>query len=149
MRDATISLVRKQIHLVDSVCSGIIDYAVGQGTKQFDYRGFWATNPGSDGVMFLDGEQPLVRKEVIDACLTRFAKASARIVAPSFDGKARNPMLFHRELYPELLRLTGDDRHAAIAVRKAPQKTALVECGRNLIFGFERPLDFDRIKELA
>lgn len=142
-------LVRKQIHLVDERLFWITDYAVDQGTNAGVVSGLWATNPRSDGVLFLDGGQPLVRTELIDALLARFRESSAWIVAPSFHGKARNPLLFHRELFPELLGLSGK-RTPRSVLRKHRSKAVLVECSDEIPFlDLDVRSDFDRIEELA
>ena len=142
-------LVRKQIHLVDERLFWIADYAVDQGTNASVISGLWATDPKSDGVLFLDGDQPLVRTELIDALLARFRESGAWIVAPSFHGKAHNPLLFHRELFPELLRLAGK-RTPRSLLRKHRRKTALVECSDEILFlDLDVRSDFNRIEELA
>ena len=142
-------LVRKQIHLVDERLFWITDYAVDQGTNAGVISGLWATNPKSDGVLFLHGDQPLVRTELIDALLARFRESGAWIVAPSFHGKAHNPLLFHRELFPELVRLSGK-RTPRSLLREHRRKTALVECSDEILFlDLDVRSDFDRIEELA
>ena len=142
-------LVRKQIHLVDERLFWITDDAADRGPNPGVISGLWATNPKSDGVLFLDGDQPLVRTGLINALLARFRESGARIVAPSFHGKAHNPLLFHRELFPELLRLSGK-RTPRSLLREHSRKTVLVECSDEILFlDLDVRSDFDRIEELA
>lgn len=88
--------------------------------------GLGASHPESDGVMFVAGDLPSVRKAMINALITRFANSSASIVAARSSDQPPNPILFGRELYPELLKLTGDDRGLSL-LEKHIEKTALVE----------------------
>jgi molybdenum cofactor cytidylyltransferase len=141
--------VRKQIHLVDERLFWIADDNAGRGTNAGVISGLWAINPKSDGVLFLDGDQPLVRTELINALLARFRESGAWIVAPSFRGKTRNPLLFHRELFPELLRLSGK-RTPRSLLRKHRRKAVLVECSDEIPFlDLNVREDFERIEELT
>lgn len=71
--------------------------------------GLWATHPSSDGAMFLVGDQPLISKELINTLAEKFIAQSAWIRgAPTFKHQPRNPVVFRRNLFPELLQLTGD-----------------------------------------
>src|SRR5919107_1683649 len=77
-------------------------------------------------VICVVGDQPLVRKDLLDALIQRFEQSSALIVAPSFRGQARNPVLFRRELFPELLKLKGD-RGGRLLIQKYKARTDLVD----------------------
>jgi len=88
--------------------------------------GLWASNPQSDGVMLLGSDQPLIGKDLIQALIERFEKSSAWIVAPSFTDQPHGPALFRRNLFPELLRLTGDDMGLCL-LKKYAEDTAVVE----------------------
>ena len=68
----------------------------------------------------------MIRPELINSLVERFENTHALIVAPRFQGQARNPVLFRRDLFPELLRLTGD-RDGRELIKKYRKKTALVE----------------------
>lgn len=141
--------VQKQITLADERLFWLMNYAADRGQSTSVIAGLWATNPKSDGVMFLLGDQPLIRTELINALIERFAESSAWIVAPSFNGEARNPLLFRRELFPELLQLSGD-RGPVTLLEKHRKKTALVECQDGISFlHLDVREDFERIKELV
>jgi molybdenum cofactor cytidylyltransferase len=109
----------------------------------------WAANQASDGVMFLVGDQPLISKELINSLIEKFDDSSALIVAPKFHGEAHNPVLFRREMFPELLKLTGD-RGGRALLEKYRKKTALVDWQDELPFlDIDLPEDYERLKELA
>jgi len=82
--------------------------AVDQGQSTSVIAGIWAIDPKSDGVLLLTGDQPTIRPELINSLLERFENSTALIVAPSFQGQIRNPILFRRDLFPKILQLTGD-----------------------------------------
>lgn len=141
--------VRRQINLADERLFWLLNYAADRGLSTSVIAGLWAANPESDGVMFLVGDQPLIRKELINSLIERFADNSSLIVAPKFNGEARNPVLFRRELFPDLLKLTGD-RGGRALLEKHRKMTTLVEWQDELPFlDIDLPEDYERIKGLA
>lgn len=88
--------------------------------------GLWASHPQSAGVMFISGEQPTIRKELIDSLIAKFESDPASIVAASLAGQPREPILVRRRLFPELLKLTGDEGVSSL-IAKHPTDTALVD----------------------
>jgi molybdenum cofactor cytidylyltransferase len=76
--------------------------------------------------LFLVGNQPMIRGDLIDTLIERFRSSTALIVAPSCQGQPRNPVLFRRDLFPQLLRLTGD-RGGRALLDEHREKTALVD----------------------
>jgi len=140
---------RRQIHIVDERLFWLINYAADRGQSTSVIAGLWAVNAASDGAMFLRGDQPLVRPELINALIEKFDDTSAWIVAPCFKGEARTPILIHRKLFPELLELTGD-RSVQSLLAKHKRKTALLEWAEEFPFlDAEMRADYERLKQLA
>jgi molybdenum cofactor cytidylyltransferase len=141
--------VRRQISLSDERLFWLLNYAADHGQSTSVTAGLWAANPASDGVMFLLGDQPLISKELINSLIDKFDGSTAAIIAPKFNGEARNPVLFRRQVFPELLKLTGD-RGGRALVEKHPRKTAFVDWLDELPFlDIDVPQDYERLKELA
>ena len=118
--------VQQKISLVDKRLYWLINEAADQGQSTSVIAGLWAIDPKSDGALFLLGDQPMILRELINSLLKRFENSNALIVAPSFGGQTHNPVLFRRDLFPELLQLTGD-RDGRELIEKYRKKTALVE----------------------
>jgi molybdenum cofactor cytidylyltransferase len=134
--------------LVDERLFWMMNYAADRGRSTSVIAGLWASHPESDGVMFLVGDQPLISPELINSLIERFAATSAWIVAPSFNGEARHPLLLRRRLFPELLRLSGDCDAGALLERYR-KETALVEWQDGVSFlHLDVREDFERIKEI-
>jgi molybdenum cofactor cytidylyltransferase len=141
--------VRQRITLAHDRLHWLVNYAADRGQSTSVIAGLWAIEPRSEGALFLVGDQPLVRKDLIDAVIERFKQSSALIVAPSFKGRARNPVLFRRELFPELLKLTGD-RGGRLLIEKYKNSTDLVEWHQEMPFlDIDVREDYERLKELA
>jgi molybdenum cofactor cytidylyltransferase len=81
--------------------------------------GVAAVRAGAPGVVVLLADQPFVTVGAIDRLIETADASGRRVVASSFDETIGPPAFFHRDLFPELLALTGDrgaraviDRHA-------------------------------------
>jgi molybdenum cofactor cytidylyltransferase len=141
--------VRRHVCLVNERLLWLVNYAADQGQSSSVIAGLWAIHPKSDGAMFLVGDQPMLRSELIDALIARFEQTDALIVAPSFHGITRNPVVFRRDIFPELLKLKGD-RGGRSLIKKHRDKTAVVEWKDELPFiDLDVPADYERLKELA
>lgn len=62
-----------------------------------------------DAVLFCVADQPLLRRETIEAEVDFFLEHPANIVALSHKGKRGNPCLFPARFFPELMALEGDN----------------------------------------
>jgi len=127
----------------------LLKYGADGGPNSSMIAGLWAIDPNSDGVLFLAGDQPFIRSELIDALIERFENSHALIVAPSFQGQPRNPLLFRRELFPDLLKLTGD-RSGRALLEKNRDKAELVPWGEEIpCVDVNARTDYERLKEPA
>ncbi len=61
-----------------------------------------------DGILYAVGDQPRVTEKTVNALLDAFLKDPTRIVAPVANGRRGNPVLFPKDLFGELLQLSGD-----------------------------------------
>lgn len=144
-----LKLVRQRITLAHDRLHWLVNYAADRGQSTSVIAGLWAIEPRSDGALFLVGDQPLVKNDLINALIERFQQSSALIVAPSFRGQARNPVLFRRELFPELLKLKGD-RGGRLLIQKYKARTDLVDWQQETPFmDIDLREDYERMKELA
>jgi molybdenum cofactor cytidylyltransferase len=83
-------------------------YASGQSTSLQAGLAALAEKPTpSQGVLFVLGDQPLVKQETINL-LIDFHTQHGGIVAPYYLGVRGNPILFDHKFIPELSGLTGD-----------------------------------------
>lgn len=63
---------------------------------------------GTEALMILLGDQPLVSREIINRLLIEFDKHQRGIVVPVYQGRRGHPVIFSIKYKPELLRLEGD-----------------------------------------
>jgi len=81
-----------------------------------------------DSALIILGDQPLVTPRIIDTVISTWQMTGKRIVAPLYDRKRGNPILFAASLFPELLEVTGDEGGRSI-VERHRQELETVELG--------------------
>ena len=121
-----LAVAGREIKLADRRLIWHLNSAAAQGRSAAVIAGLWASHPESDGVMFVAAEPPVAPKELINALIERFLTSPAAIITAGIREQPPNPILFRRDLYPELLKLTGDDCGLTLLERHI-EKTALVE----------------------
>lgn len=123
---SNLAQVRREIRLIDARLFWYADSAAHQNTSAAIIAGLWASHPRSQGVMFLAGNQPSIRNELINSMIDRFKRSSASILAATFADRPRRPILVRRDLFPELLALRNNDtEHTLLESHK--QQTELIE----------------------
>ncbi len=104
--------------------------------------GIATLSAGTEGALIALGDQPFLAPEVIPALLAAAERTGKPIAAPRYRDGLGNPVLFAREIFPELDRLSGD-RGARAVVERDPSRVALVD------FGFPMPRDLDTPEDYA
>lgn len=123
--------------------AGLIELA-----KEFSFTPIWNDAPGAGvsrsialglaalgdcpGALFLVADQPLLRRESVDALVTLWQERAEGIAALGHGGIRGNPCLFPARLFPELLALTGDRGGAAVIRRHEDLLTLLEVDSREL-----------------
>lgn len=79
-----------------------------------------------EAVLIALGDQPSLAPAIIPALLAARRTSPKLIVAPRYRDGQGNPVLFKREIFPELLRLTGDQGARPI-LQKEPARVEWVE----------------------
>ena len=78
------------------------------------------------GALFLVADQPLLRRESVNALVTLWGEKPEGIAALGHRGVRGNPCLFPARLFPELLALTGD-RGGTAVIRRHEDLLSLLE----------------------
>ena len=80
------------------------------------------------GVIVLLGDQPLITTYVIDRLIEAWKETEKQIVAPLYNGRRGNPVIFGADLFPELMMVTGDEGGRSV-IEQHRQDIARVEVG--------------------
>ena len=90
------------------------------------------------------GDMPLVTGAIIQQVIAAYDPAEGRsIVAPAFQGRVGNPVLWDRRFFPDIAGLTGDVGARPLLERHRHQ-VAIVEVGDNAVLR-----DFDTVESLG
>ena len=127
--------IREQVPLHDFEIIHNQDYFAGQSTS---IRRTIETMPDDvSAVVFVLGDQPLQVPEVIDTIIGSYRDDPAPAVQPQFADGPGNPVLIDRELFGELLELTGDTG-ARPVLRELGDRIRRIDCS-----AYRRPSDVD------
>jgi molybdenum cofactor cytidylyltransferase len=117
------------------------DHAEGMGASL--RTGIASLPADAAGAFVFLGDMPRVPVSVLPP-LARALAAGAPAAAPVFQGRRGNPVLIGRELFPELLRLTGD-AGARSVLQSLGDRLALVEAPDDgVLFDVDQPADLRR-----
>jgi molybdenum cofactor cytidylyltransferase len=81
-----------------------------------------------DGALVILGDQPLITTHILDTLIATRQTTRKRIIAPLYNGKRGNPVLFEASLFPELMQVTGDEGGRSV-IERHRQDMATVEVG--------------------
>lgn len=99
--------------------------------------------PNATGLLIALGDQPVTDDRIVPGLLAAFGMGGeARIIAPRYRGVRGNPVVFHRELVPELLAITGDQGARDVVARDA-NRVWLID------FDCHAPVDVDTPEDLV
>ncbi len=79
-----------------------------------------------DSALIMLGDQPLITPQMIDTLIATRRTTGQHIVAPLYDGRRGNPVLFDASLFAELLTTTGDEGGRSV-IERHRQELATVE----------------------
>ncbi len=94
--------------------------------------GLQAVSPQAQAVLVLLGDQPLINHDIIDTLIDKYEESGSIMVAPVYNGKRGNPILFDRTLIPDLIRVTGDKGGREI-IKKYLAQLATVDFGPTIL----------------
>ena len=139
--------IQQEIPLKHEKLRWAVNERAAEGQSTSIIAGLKTISPHSEAALFLVGDQPLVKLELINGLIELFQQSSALTVAPTFQGQTRNPVLFHRDLFPELLKLMGD-RGGKGLIEKYKDKAAFLKWNDEAPFlDVDRWEDYEKLKK--
>ncbi|HST20747.1 MAG TPA: NTP transferase domain-containing protein, partial [Blastocatellia bacterium] len=118
----------------------------GEGCASSYRAGITATNPDSDAIMIILGDQPGVESEIINGVAEKWRQGDGQIVLASYQGRKGHPMLFAKPLFDKLIGLHGD-KAAWKLVDRNPDLLREVSFDRPFPEDIDTQEDFERIAQ--
>lgn len=109
--------------------------------------GINALSPDTEGALVLLADQPNLKPHTINRFLESFENSGKKIVVGRYQQITGNPVLFHRDFFPELLRLQGDVGARSL-LRRLPDEIATVEIPLDQCLDIDTMEDFKKMKIL-
>lgn len=123
----------------------VVNAAPEEGQAGSLRAGIAALPASVDAVLIALGDQPALAPSIIPALLAARRTSAKLIVAPRYRDGQGNPVLFKREIFPELLRLTGDQGARPI-IQKEPARVEWVELDLPMPPDVDTPADYEKIR---
>ena len=98
-----------------------------------------------DAVLIVLGDMPLITRETINEIINAYHEGCTAVI-PTHRGLRGNPVLIHRSLFNELMRLRGDV--GARELLKGRADVCYVECGPEVIMDIDTLDDLARIERI-
>lgn len=98
-----------------------------------------------DYYLFMTGDQPYLSRETLECFFIKGAEGRYAMISASFGERLGNPVMFHRQLYQELMNLKNDEGGRRVWKRYAAGElhTALVQASAEReLKDFDLPEDF-------
>lgn len=98
---------------------------------------------GADAAMVFLADQPFISREIVNQLISIFkSNMELDIVTASFNHIPRPPVLFAKNIFPEIMRLQGDQGARELVRGKENGKRKIIECTDRLQF-----LDIDQVND--
>lgn len=101
---------------------------------------------GSDGALFLVGDQPFVSPDLIKRIISRFSSEGCKIVACRLKGVWMNPMLFDRMYFRQLMSISGDSGARQVALMNPDSVCAVDIDDPNVLFDIDTLNDLEKAR---
>ena len=99
----------------------------------------------TEAALIVLGDQPFLPREVIPALIAALAEPGKAIAAPRYRDGRGNPVLFARDIFPELLGIAGD-QGARSVLERDPARVAFVNFDFPMPDDLDTPDDYDRLR---
>jgi molybdenum cofactor cytidylyltransferase len=109
-------------------------------------RGLLALRPGIQAALIALADQPALTSQVVSDLVDRYRTTRAPIVAPTYEGRRGNPVIFDRSLFAELLMVEGDKGGRALLDRYASQVEKVELDDPAALFDVDTFEDYERVQ---
>jgi molybdenum cofactor cytidylyltransferase len=147
--DQVVVVVGAQAEAVQRALSGLPvefarneEWAAGMSTSV--RTGLGVLRPEIQAALMVLADQPGLTPELLRTITARYRRTGAPIVVPVYRGRRGNPVLFDRQLFPELMHLGGDVGGRAILEAHAAQAERVTVTDQAILSDIDTPGDYHR-----
>ncbi|MBN1849467.1 MAG: molybdenum cofactor cytidylyltransferase [Deltaproteobacteria bacterium] len=118
-----------------------------EGQSSSIRHGIKALAPSVNAVMFLLGDQPLIRSATINILIADYIEKQSLITVPTFEGERGNPVLFDRRLFSRLESLSGDSGGRVLFSEYADQISLVEVDDAGILTDVDTLEDYERLHQ--
>ncbi len=107
--------------------------------------GITALDDSVDLALVALGDQPSVSGVVVNDLIIARRRTDKPIIVPRYNGQRGNPVLFQRDIFPELRRLTGDTGAREI-IEREPSRVEWLDVHSPMPADVDTPEDLERLR---
>jgi molybdenum cofactor cytidylyltransferase len=134
--------------LAGLVADIVVNEAWAEGMGSSLHVGLQALRPDVEAVFVMLADQPAITAALLRQLVDRYRITGAAIVAPLFQGRRGNPVLFARSVFSELLALEGDQGARALLVQHADQVERVELDDPAVVVDVDTDEDYEKAMEL-
>lgn len=133
--------------LADLPVDIVLNESWAEGMSGSIRAGLSALRSEIQAAMLVLGDQPALTPEVLEMLVARYQATRAHIIAPFYQGRRGNPVLFDRVMFSELLAVQGDRGGRLLVERHRDQVERVDLQDPAVIMDVDSPQDYERILE--
>lgn len=124
----------------------VVNKRFAEGLSTSLQAGIGALAEGTDAVLVVLADQPLVTPKMIDSIIERYVKTGSYVVTSASGGVVSPPVIFDRSVFDEIMALKGDIGAKSIILKHADSQR--VEVPPGLLVDIDTKEDAERVKKL-
>jgi molybdenum cofactor cytidylyltransferase len=111
--------------------------------------GIASVDEGTDAVLVVLGDMPLLSAATVDRLVDAYEGSKNKVVVPTYHGRRGNPVIIDKSLFPEVMKLGGDEgAKAVVAANKASTLEVPVE-DAGTVTDFDSLADYEALRKLS
>lgn len=131
--------------LADLPVDVVLNELWAEGMSSSIRRGLRALRPEIQAALLVLGDQPALTSELLELLVARYRATKAHIIAPFYQGRRGNPVLFDRAMFSELLAVQGDRGGRLLVERHRDQVERVDLHDQAVIIDIDSPQDYEGI----
>lgn len=127
-------------------CRTVVNRKYEEGQSRSIKVGLAEVNPSAPGALILPGDVAMIDARSIDIVIERYELGGYTIVVAAYEGRPGHPILFDKQLFPEIERINEETFGLKAVVKKHEHEVCLVEAGSpNVLKDVDTPEDLKRL----
>jgi len=131
-------------------CRIVVNSAYEEGQSSSVKVGLAEISPSTRAILILPGDVAMVNARLINMVIEKYDLGGCAIVVAAHGGRSGHPILFDKQLFPEIRRINEETFGLKAIVKKHENEVCLVETGSpNVLKDVDTPEDLRKLGSLT